>query len=131
MKKKVIVSILCIAALFVLIFIWSKGRNVRILENLDIKTVSKVVIYNGGRYITITEQEDIKKVTDVLQSMRLNKAFPNGRDGSVFVIRIYNQNGDTNSVSITASYIVADGSYYKCDRDYCDDFLKLYKELSE
>ena len=132
MKKKVVVSIICIAVLLVLFTIWSKGRNVRILEDLDITTLSKIVIFLGGSDITIAEQQDMKKVVDVVQSMRLNKTFPNGRDGIPFIIDLYYKNGNKSDYGIASDYIIADdGSYYKTDRDYCDDFYKLYDELSK
>ena len=132
MKKKVVVSIICIAVLLVLFTIWSKGRNVRILEDLDITTLSKIVIFLGGSDITIAEQQDMKKVVDVVQSMRLNKTFPNGRDGIPFIINLYYKDGSKSDYGIASDYIIADdGSYYKTDRDYCDDFRKLYEELSK
>ena len=131
MKKKVVVSIICIAVLLVLFTIWSKGRNVRILEDLDITTLSKIVIFLGGSDITIAEQQDMKKVVDVVQSMRLNKAFPNDNAGAPFVIELYGQSGNKNRIAIQSNHIVVDGSCYKPDRDYCDDFYKLYDELSK
>lgn len=133
MKKKVVVSIICIAVLLVLFTIWSKGRNVRILEDLDITILSKVVMHHPGDNITtVTKQEDIERFVKILQSMHLNKTFPNGRDGIPFIIDLYYKNGNKSDYGIASDYIIADdGSYYKTDRDYCDDFYKLYDELSK
>lgn len=67
-----------------------------------------------------------------VKKQKINKKqdkFMNNKYGFTFQIDIYHEN--ENGITITSEYIVVDDKYYKCDRDYCDDFRKLYEEFSE
>lgn len=87
-------------------------------------------MYYPSEKVTIIEEADIRKIIIFLQSMHLRKSAPCDKDGG-FELELYYQNGNKSRICITSEHIVMDGKYYKCDRDYCDDFCMLYKEFSE
>ncbi|MDE6635414.1 MAG: hypothetical protein K2K09_02265 [Lachnospiraceae bacterium] len=157
MKKKILGSIILFAAILsVIVIVWNRQNNVilskseedrqksmelskddedgqeivRLLENVDIETISDVAIYRPATYITITGQDDIKKVVDVLQSMKLQERQSLEKDGA-FPVYIDYKNGDRVAYSFLAREITTGGKCYEPDRDYCGDIEALYNELSK
>lgn len=157
MKKKVIGGIvLCIVILSVIIIVWNRQNNVilskseedgqksvelskndkggqetiRLLENVEIETISSVVLYKPATYITITGQDDIQKVIDILQSMKLTESQPSERDGAM-PLDIHFKNGDRVDFAILAREITIGEKCYEPDRNYCGDIRALYDELSK
>lgn len=131
MKKKFIIIALCIVAFITLCVIWNKSRTVKLLEDADVNEIEKIVIYYASGDMIITEQEDIKEAVEIYQSMQLKKSRPIEKDGFVFRIEICYQNGNISDGVITSSYITFDDKFYKCARDYCEDFRELYDSLKE
>lgn len=132
MKKKL--SWLCIVICIVIIivfcisfFVW-RNRNIRVADIIDFDTITKVEIWLNDDSVTLTESEDIKKFTDILDAMKLKKKLRTESDGFVFTIVIYHENNDKNHLTLLEDIII-DEQYYGCDRDYCDDMLKLYKSV--
>ena len=118
----VIVIVLCIS-----FFVW-RNRSIRVADIIDFDMITKVEIWFTDDCVTLTESEDIKKFTDILDSMKLKKKRRTESDGFVFTIVIYHENNDKNHLTLLEDIII-DGKYYGCDRDYCDDMLKLYKSF--
>ena len=129
MKKKTMIGMLSGAFFLVILILWLVFRTTGILKDVNISDISKIMIYNPDG-ITITEMDDIKSVVDILQSMKLRRTFFDDRDGGL-VIDLYYKNGDTSWVTLYSDCVGADGDYYACDRDYCEDISELYKKLSE
>ena len=92
---------------------------------IDFDMITKVEIWLNDDCVTLTENEDIKKFTDILYSMKLKKKLRPEPDGFVFSIIIYNEKNNKNHLTLLEDIII-DGQYYECDKDYCDDMLKLY-----
>lgn len=131
MKKKIIGSIiLCIVILSAVIIVRNRQKTVRLLENVDIETISNIIIYQPATYITITEHNDIKKIVDLLQSMKLKKSRPSEKAGA-FPVFINFHNGDSIDYVFLSEEVTTDEGCYKPDRDYCDDIRSLYDELSK
>ncbi len=125
MKKKL--SWLCIVVVVVLcisFFVW-RNRIIRVVDIIDFDTITKVEIWLNDDCVTLTKNGDIKEFTDILDSMKLKKKLRPESDGFVFSIVIYHENNNKNHLTLLEDIII-DGQYYGCDRDYCDDMLKLY-----
>ena len=118
----VIVIVLCIS-----FFVW-RNRSIRVADIIDFDTITKVEIWLNDKCLTLTEEGDIKELTDILDSMKLKKKLRSESDGFVFTIVIYHENNDKNHLTLLEDIII-DEQYYGCDRDYCDDRLKLYKSF--
>lgn len=130
MKKRIIIGALCVIIFIVVLIVWITGGSTKILQNIDVRTLSKIEIYYPGDNLTVvTGEEDIRKVVALLHSMHVKKTFADDVDGYAFSIQIYDRNGERSDVIIRSDRIITDDGYYKCDRDYCDDFRKLYEEL--
>lgn len=128
MKNKL--SWLCIVFVIVLcisFFVW-RNRVIRVADIIDFDMITKVEIWLTDDCVTLTESEDIKKFTDILDSMKLKKKLRPESDGFVFEIVIYHKNNDKNHLTLFEDIII-DEQYYGCDRDYCDDMLKLYRSF--
>lgn len=128
MKKNL--SWLCIVFVIVLcisFLVW-RNRGIRVADIIDFDKITKVEIWLTDDCVTLTENEDIKKFTDILDSMKLKKKPRPESDGFVFSIVIYHENNDKNHLTLLEDIII-DGQYYGCDRDYCDDMLKLYESF--
>ncbi len=128
MKKNL--SWLCIVFVIVLcisFFVW-RNRSIRVADIIDFDMITKVEIWLTDDCVTLTGNEDIKKFTDILDSMKLKKKPRPESDGFVFSIVIYHENNDKNHLMLLEDIII-DGQYYGCDRDYCDDMLKLYESF--
>lgn len=130
MKKKIIITVLCIVVLILLCVVWNKSRNVTLLKDIDIAGIEKIVIYHAPGDMVITEVEDIESVVNIYQSMQLKKSLRKEKDGSLR-IDIYYKNGAVDGTSITSKDIIFNGKFYKCAENYCTDFYELYDSLSE
>ncbi len=130
MKKKlswlciVVVVVLCISFL-----VW-RNRVVRVADIIDYDMITKVELWLNDDCVTLTENRDIKEFTDLLGSMKLKKKLRSESDGFVFSIVIYQKNSNKNQLTLSQDIII-DGKYYECDRDYCDDMLKLYDSFQK
>ena len=98
---------------------------IRVADIIDFDMITKVEIRLNDDCVTLTEKGDIKEFTDILDSMKLKKKLRPESDGFVFSIVIYHENNKNNHLTLLEDIII-DGQYYRCDRDYCDDMLKLY-----
>lgn len=132
MKKRIIIGTSCFVIFLVMFIVWIVGRRAKILQDIDVSTLSKIEIYYPGDNLTVvTAEEDMQKVITLFHSLRVRKTFADNDDGFVFSIQIYDKNGERiDIVTIRSDRIVTNDGYYKCDRDYCDDFRKLYEELN-
>lgn len=132
MKKRIIIGTSCVVIFLVMFVVWIVGRSAKILQDIDVRTLSKIEIYYPGDNLTVvTAEEDMQKVIALFHSLRVRKTFADNGDGFVFSIQIYDKNGERiDIVTIRSDRIVTNDRYYKCDRDYCDDFRKLYEELN-
>lgn len=125
MKKKL--SLLCIVVVVVLcisFFVW-RSRIIRVADIVDLEKITKVEIWLNNECVTLSENGDIKEFTDILDSMKLKKRYRPEFDGFVFSIDIYHEDNTKYDLTLLKDIII-DGQYYECDRDYCDDMLKLY-----
>lgn len=131
MKKKIIVGISCIVIVLVALLVWTAGKNTKLLQDIDVKELSKIEIYYPGDNLTVvTGEENMRKVVELFHSLHVRKTFSDNNDGFVFSIQIYDNNDERiDIITIRSDRIVTNDGYYKCDRDYCDDFRKLYEEL--
>lgn len=129
MKKKLIIILLCTITIFVLLFLWLRGRNVRLFDDVAADDIEKIIIYHPGDteniFSTSAEKE---KVLSLLREMRLNKTFPHGKAGGL-MFDIYYENGEKTRIILFSDSMVTDAGTYTCNRDYCDDFSKLCGEL--
>ena len=128
MKKKL--GWICIAVVVVLcisFFVW-RNRIIRMTDIIDFDMITKVEIWLNDDCVTLTENGDIKNFTDILYSMKLKKKLRPESDGFVFSIIIYNEKNNKNHLTLLEDIII-DGQYYECDKDYCDDMLKLYNSF--
>lgn len=128
-KGRIICSAIAVFILIALCLIWNKARYKNVMEDINLSTVDKVIIYNPAENISITQQEDICNILQVLQSMNLKKSFPVSKDGYAFLIEIYHVDGKVTSIVMTSEYLVINDIFYKCERDYCEDVRKLYDEF--
>ena len=129
MKKKLIIILLCAVVVFVLLFLWLRGRNVRLFDDMTSDDIEKIIIYHPGDAENIfSDPEDKEKVISLLQKMRLNKTSSRGSDGGL-MFNICYENGDKTDITLFSDSIVTDTGTYTCDRDYCDDFYKLCEDL--
>ena len=120
---------LCSIVVFILLFLWLRGRNVRLFDNITPDNIDKFIIYHPGDTENIfSDPEDKEKVISLLQEMHLNKTFSNGKAGGLS-LDIYYKNGDRTCISLLSDTVAVDTDTYTCDRDYCDDFRKLCEEL--
>lgn len=127
MKNKLI--FLCIVVVLCITFFVWKNRIIRVGDIIDFDTITKVDIWLNDNRITLTENDDIKEFTDILDSMKLKKKLQTGADGFVFSIDVYHENGDKNAFTLFEDVII-DGQHYRCDRNYCDEMLKLYDSFT-
>ena len=129
MKKKIGIIMLCIIVVFILLFLWLRGRNVRLFDDMTSDDIEKIIIYHpGDTENTFSVPEDKEKVISLLQEIRLNKTLPHGKDGGLS-IDIYYKNGNKTRIILFSDSAITDTGTYTCDRDYCDDFRKLCEKL--
>ncbi|MCI8308295.1 MAG: hypothetical protein HFH14_09625 [Lachnospiraceae bacterium] len=125
MKKTIIFLGVTIVLVICAVFIIRWNTTLHVADIIDLDTINKVEIWQGGDCVTLTEEQDIHNFTAVLESMKLKRKFPTERDGFVFSIDIYHENGDENDMTVL-NFIRIDGKPYRCERDYCDDLQLLY-----
>lgn len=129
MKRKWTAVLLCIIVIFVLLFLWLRGRNVRLFDDMTSDDIEKFIIYHPGDTENIfSDPEDKEEFISLLQKMRLNKTFSHGRDGGLMLDICY-ENGEIARITLFSDSVVTDTGTYTCDRDYCDDFYKLCENL--
>lgn len=129
MKKKLIIILPCVIIVFVLLFLWLRGRNVRLFDDVAADDIEKVIIYHPGDTENVfSASAEKEKVLSLLQKMRLNKAFPHGKDGGL-MFDLYYENGERKHITLFSDSLVTDTGTYTCDRDYCNDFYQLCNEL--
>ncbi len=129
MKKKLIFTILAIAALVVFCIVILHGKEKPLCSHFDIGTIQKVVIYYPGDNTTLVEQKDMTPLIELLMSMKGKKTSSSNKDGYVCVIELYHEWEEVNRITLASEYYVVNGKYYKSDIDYCEDFRKVYEQL--
>ena len=93
MKKRIIIGTSCVVIFLVVFIVWIAGRKVKILQDIDVRTLSKIEIYYPGDNLTVVkEEEDMQKVIALFHSLRVRKTFADNDDGFVFSIQIYDKN---------------------------------------
>lgn len=129
MKKKFITILFCVVVVFVLLFLWLRGINVRLFDDITSDDIEKIIIYHPGDSENIfADPEDKEKVLGLLREMHLNRTLPNVGSGGL-MMSIYYEDGAISSLTLFSNIIVVDNGVYSCDRDYCDDFRELCKGL--
>ena len=125
MKKRIVIGTSCILIVLAALLVWKAGRNTKLQK------LSKIEMYYPGDNLTVvTGEENMRKVVALFHSLRVRKTFSDNDDGFVFSIQIYDKDGERiDIITIRSNRIVTNYGYYKCAKDYCDDFLKLYEEL--
>ena len=120
MKKRIIIGTSCVVIFLVVFIVWIAGRKVKILQDIDVRTLSKIEIYYPGDNLTVVkEEEDMQKVIALFHSLRVRKTFADNNDGFVFSIQIYDKNGERiDIVTIRSDRIVTNDGYYKAERIY-------------
>ena len=131
MKKRIVIGTSCILIVLAALLVWKAGRNTKLLKDIDVKELSKIEMYYPGDNLTVvTGEENMRKVVALFHSLRVRKTFSDNDDGFVFSIQIYDKDGEKiDIITIRSNRIVTNDGYYKCAKDYCDDFRKLYEEL--
>ena len=128
MKKKLNLLLLAIV-IFVLLFLWLRGRNVRLFDDITSDDIEKIIIYHPGDSENIfADPEDKEKVLGLLREIHLNRTLPNVGSGGL-MMSVYYEDGASSSLTLFSNIIVVDNDVYTCDRDYCDDFRKLCEGL--
>lgn len=131
MKKKIWIAILGIGFLLTVFLCWYNVRYVKVFEDLDANTISKVDIWNKNVAISVQEKKDIEDFASVLQSMKLNKTFSNVKEGDVFFIEIYCNDETKMELVVRGDVIVVDETFYKTKSNYCDAIWEIYNRYSE
>lgn len=116
--------IVVVVALCISLFVWW-NRVIHVADIIDFDMITKVEIWLCDECVTLTANGDIKEFTNILDSLKLKKRYRPEFDGFVFSIEIYHEDNTKNDLALLKDIII-DGQYYGCDRDYCDDMLKLY-----
>ena len=135
MKRKVLAIALCIVVVLLLFFACDEWRKTTLLEDVDSTTISKIVLEGpcSTSGFTVTQQKDINKVVELVQSMKLKWKIPAAKDGYGFALEVYYKSGETDAITLTSEDVAVNSPNftYQCDRNYCEDFDELYKELSK
>ena len=130
-RKTMMVSIGCVLIFLVVGMIWYWAGEVRPLKDIDVASLDKMTIAYHVEWIETSEQEDIREAALALQSMHLRRAIPLDYDGFNASIDFYNQDGSTSWVTIRGDDIIINHKYYRCDKDYSDDFRKVIEKIAK
>ncbi len=126
--KKILVLCICIAILAIIIVFSGKGKYAKVLQNLNVDDLDKIVIYNADESVTLDQKDDVQKMVDILTSMQLRKTSPNTKDGFAFSIELYDHNGEETTIVVASSDVTVGDQNYKCKDDYCEQIRNLYEQ---
>lgn len=126
--KKILVLCICIAILAIIIVFSGKGKYAKVLQNLNVDDLDKIVIYNADESVTLDQKDDVQKMVDILTSMQLRKTSTNTKDGFAFSIELYDHNGEETTIVVASSDVTVGDQNYKCKDDYCEQIRNLYEQ---
>ena len=126
--KKILVLCICIAILAIIFVFSGKGKYTKVLQDLNVDDLDKIVIYNADERVTLDQKDDMQKMIDILTSMQLRETSPNTKDGFVFSIELYDHNGEETTIVVASLDITIGGKNYKCKDDYCEQIRNLYEQ---
>ena len=126
--KKIFILCICIAVLAIAFVFSGKGKYTKVLQDLNVDDLDKIVIYNADVSVTLDQKDDMQKMVDILTSMQLRETSPNTKDGFVFSIELYDHNGEETTIVVASLDITTGGKNYKCKDDYCEQIRNLYEQ---
>ena len=126
--KKIFVLCICIAVLAIVFVFSGKGKYTKVLQDLNVDDLDKIVIYNADVSVTLDQKDDMQKMVDILTSMQLRETSPNTKDGFAFSIELYDHNGEETTIVVASLDITIGGKNYKCKYDYCEQIRNLYEQ---
>lgn len=124
---KIVIPILIVVVLFAL---WLSGRNVKVLEDVKVSDIDSIQLTISD-YMIVTEQEDIGKILGILQSMELDRTYDKDIEGWAIIVDVFYNDGSDEFFTFYEDEVNADGDFYKCDSQFCDDLRELFFELEE
>lgn len=131
MKRKTIMASVGCVIIFLVGLIWYWMGEVKPLKDMNIAELDKMTIAYHVEWIETAEQEDMKAAVEALQSLHLRRAIPMDYDGFNATIDFYYQDGSTGWITIRGEDIIINDKYYKCDKDYSDDFRKVIEKIAK
>ena len=126
--KKIFVLCICIAVLAIVFVFSGKGKYTKVLQDLNVDDLDKIVIYNADVSVTLDQKDDMQKMVDILTSMQLRETSPNTKDGFAFSIELYDHNGEETTIVVASLDITIGGKNYKCKDDYSEQIRFLYEQ---
>ena len=126
--KKIFVLCICIAVLAIVFVFSGKGKYTKVLQDLNVDDLDKIVIYNADVSVTLDQKDDMQKMVDILTSMQLRETSPNTKDGFAFSVELYDHNGEETTIVVASLDITIGGKNYKCKADYCEQIRNLYEQ---
>ena len=126
--KKIFVLCICIAVLAIVFVFSGKGKYTKVLQDLNVDDLDKIVIYNADVSVTLDQKDDMQKMVDILTSMQLRETSPNTKDGFAFSVELYDHNGEETTIVVASLDITNRGKNYKCKDDYCEQIRNLYEQ---
>ena len=126
--KKIFVLCICIAVLAIVFVFSGKGKYTKVLQDLNVDDLDKIVIYNADVSVTLDQKDDMQKMVDILTSMQLRETSPNTKDGFAFSIELYDHNGEETTIVVASLDITIGGKNYQCKDDYCEQIRNLYEQ---
>lgn len=126
--KKIFILCICIVVLAIVFVFSGKGKYTKVLQDLNVDDLDKIVIYNADVSVTLDQKDDMQKMVDILTSMQLRETSPNTKDGFVFSIELYDHNGEETTIVVASLDITTGGKNYKCKDDYCEQIRNLYEQ---
>ena len=126
--KKIFVLCICIAVLAIVFVFSGKGKYTKVLQDLNVDDLDKIVIYNADVSVTLDQKDDMQKMVDILTSMQLRETSPNTKDGFAFSIELYDHNGEETTIVVASSDVTVGDQNYKCKKDYCEQIRSVYEQ---
>ena len=126
--KKIFVLCICIAVLAIVFVFSGKGKYTKVLQDLNVDDLDKIVIYNADVSVTLDQKDDMQNMVDILTSMQLRETSPNTKDGFAFSIELYDHNGEETTIVVASLDITIGGKNYKRKDDYCEQIRNLYEQ---
>ena len=126
--KKIFVLCICISVLAIVFVFSGKGKYTKVLQDLNVDDLDKIVIYNADVSVTLDQKDDMQKMVDILTSMQLWETSPNTKDGFAFSIELYDHNGEETTIVVASLDITIGGKNYKCKDDCCEQIRNLYEQ---
>ena len=64
--KKIFVLCICIVVLAIVFVFSGKGKYTKVLQDLNVDDLDKIVIYNADVSVTLDQKDDMQKMVDIL-----------------------------------------------------------------